>query len=502
MAPQKRDSTFIVLITIVIITTVYITIQVYRKIFKTGGDCKYKSEKNTKIKSVYNFDYNKPLTNYYIKTAYNCCSLSDNWVNMCALEYTIKQGCRCLDFEIYDVNGEPAIGTTLTKNGTSKDSYNHIGFDDMLKKVFMMGFSSRYVDCYEDPLILNFRIKARSVDIYNKMAYYLNKYKDKGKYLDSTYNYYSREKIDFDFDGITSISTLIEQATEERDNAFDAAVEAAEPANEAAAVAAAPTVVAAQAELNRLLNIGGSNTLTANISDLKDRLIIMISDCDISIMTSDECLLKEHVNILGARATLFGGAACGLGSGDTAGDITEINGNLIQINNSHVLDDANIIQDISLNITSNDYLVIMIPDDLKNRNTNYCYHKKQGIQMIGMLFQKNVPSKFKLEQDAKDGGWWEKEMSPDTDFGALEVRGSLDGYNKWFDDNGTAFIHKNHDVHEDGELFDENTCGKVGGNGTTTSGEDDDNDDDGNSFMSWLQSFIPGIKLNIKMLSM
>ena len=455
MAPQKRDSTFIVLITIVIITTVYITIQVYRKIFKTGGDCRYKSEKNTKIKSVYNLNYDEPLTNYYIKTAYNCCSLSDNWVNMCALEYTIKQGCRCLDFEIYDVNGEPVIGTTLSKNGTSKDSYNHIGFDDMLKKVFMMGFSSRYVGCDEDPLILNFRIKARSVDIYNKMAYYLNKYKDEGKYLESGYNYYSREKIDFDFEDVDT-----------------------------------PT------------SSTGSNTLTVNISYLKNRLIIMISDCDISIMTSDECLLKEHVNILGARATLFGGAACGLGSGSTAGEITEISGNLIQINNSHVLDDANIIQDISLNITSNNYLVIMIPDDLKNRNTNYCYHKKQGIQMIGMLFQKNVPSKFKLEQDAKDGGWWEKEMSPDTDFGALEVRGSLDGYNKWFDDNGTAFIHKNHDVHEDGELFDENTCGKVGGNGTTTSGEDDDNDDDGNSFMSWLQSFIPGIKLNIKMLSM
>ena len=94
MSLEKRDSTFIVLITIVIIITVYITIQVYRKIFKTGGECKYKSEKNTKIKNSIESDDTSTLKDYYIKTAYNCCSLSDNWVNMCALEYTIKQGCR------------------------------------------------------------------------------------------------------------------------------------------------------------------------------------------------------------------------------------------------------------------------------------------------------------------------------------------------------------------------------------------------------------------------
>ena len=319
------------------------------------------------------------------------------------------------------------------------------------------------------------------------MAYYLNKYKDKGKYLESDYNYYSREKIDFDFDGITSISTLIKQAETAEDEATDTAAAAA-----------------AVAERQRLETIGGSNTLTADISLLKDHLIIMISDCDISIMTSDECLLKEHVNILGARATLFGGAACGLGSdstaGDTAGDITEINSNLIQINNSHVLDDVNIIQNIKGNITDNDYLVIMIPDDLKNRNTNYCYHKKQGIQMIGMLFQKNVPSKFKLKQDAKDGGWWKKEHGMVTDFGNLEVRGSLDGYNKWFDDNETAFILKasvavdavdNYDVHEK-DNFEQNTCGKVSGS------IDDDNDNDGDnnnkynikSLLKWIYSFL------------
>jgi len=435
MSLEKRDSTFIVLITIVIIITVYITIQVYRKIFKTGGECKYKSEKNTKIKNSIESDDTSTLKDYYIKTAYNCCSLSDNWVNMCALEYTIKQGCRCLDFEIYDVNGEPVIGTTLTKNGTSKDSYNHIDFDDMLKKVFTMGFSSRYVGCYENPLILNFRIKARSVDIYNKMAYYINKYKDEDKYLDSNYNYYSRSKIDFKFQGVS-------------------------------------------AQISH-----GRNTLTTEVYTLKKKLIIMISDCDISIMTSDKCLLKEHVNILGARATIFGGAACSLGDNSvtsiTAGDITEISGNLIQINNSHVLDDANMIQDISGNITSNDYLVIMIPDDLKNRNTNYCYHKEQGIQMIGMLFQKNIPSKFKLKRDAEDGGWYERETDFfKSDFDALEVRGSLYGYNKWFDDNGTTFILKTNDVHESGTGFDKNTCGKVGG---TNESDDPDEQYDGES---------------------
>ena len=53
------------------------------------------------------------LRDFYIKTAYNCCAggaFKNDYVNVCALKTCIQQGARCLDFEIFDVNGAPVIG--------------------------------------------------------------------------------------------------------------------------------------------------------------------------------------------------------------------------------------------------------------------------------------------------------------------------------------------------------------------------------------------------------
>ena len=61
------------------------------------------------------------LYDYYIKTAYNACSggsYKNDFVNICNLKALIKQGVRCVDFEIYSVNGEPVVSTS-----TSDDYY-------------------------------------------------------------------------------------------------------------------------------------------------------------------------------------------------------------------------------------------------------------------------------------------------------------------------------------------------------------------------------------------
>ena len=55
------------------------------------------------------------LRDYYIKTAYNCCSAGkykNDFVNLCALKSCINQGARCLDFEIFSVNGQPVISVS------------------------------------------------------------------------------------------------------------------------------------------------------------------------------------------------------------------------------------------------------------------------------------------------------------------------------------------------------------------------------------------------------
>lgn len=59
------------------------------------------------------------LYDYYIKTCYNACSggsYKNNFVNICNLKAVIKQGVRCLDFEIYSVNDQPVVATSTVDN--------------------------------------------------------------------------------------------------------------------------------------------------------------------------------------------------------------------------------------------------------------------------------------------------------------------------------------------------------------------------------------------------
>ena len=82
------------------------------------------------------------LRDYYIKSSFNSCSrgkFQNDWVNLCALENVISQGCRVLDFEIYDIDVKfddklkpfLSLGAEVTKKLKNKDllllklSYDH-----------------------------------------------------------------------------------------------------------------------------------------------------------------------------------------------------------------------------------------------------------------------------------------------------------------------------------------------------------------------------------------
>ena len=133
---EGMDIKFTILSVIVLVLTTYILILVFNKILTKGENCKYEEPLYNNLQNIDgNTDATAKLREFYIKTAYNCCSVSDKWVNICALNYTIREGCRCLDFEIFDVNGEPVIGTTLAQNGTEKDSYNHLPLSDVLETI-------------------------------------------------------------------------------------------------------------------------------------------------------------------------------------------------------------------------------------------------------------------------------------------------------------------------------------------------------------------------------
>ena len=112
------------------------------------------------------------LRDFYIKTSYNCAavgSFKKDFVDICAIENGIKQGCRCLDFEIYSLKGKPVIGTSSVETNYIKESRNYIPFFKAMEVVASKSFNSPAPNQF-DPMILHFRIKSENVKIFNQIA--------------------------------------------------------------------------------------------------------------------------------------------------------------------------------------------------------------------------------------------------------------------------------------------------------------------------------------------
>lgn len=121
--------------------------------------------------------YQNPLRDYYIKTSYNSCAnggFRNDWVSLCALENVIKQGCRCLDFEVYEVDGRAVVATSDSTKVTEKGTYNSLSIDSVLKtiseKAVSNGMSTTECPNPYDPLLLHFRIKTAHIEVYNQIA--------------------------------------------------------------------------------------------------------------------------------------------------------------------------------------------------------------------------------------------------------------------------------------------------------------------------------------------
>ena len=78
------------------------------------------------------------LFDYYIKTAYNACSggsYKNDFVDICNLKAVIKQGVRCLDFEIYSVNDQPVVATSTSDDYFVKETFNTVSFGDIINTI-------------------------------------------------------------------------------------------------------------------------------------------------------------------------------------------------------------------------------------------------------------------------------------------------------------------------------------------------------------------------------
>ena len=162
----------IICITIIVLLVTYLIRQF------TKGRCPRTGKSSLSGIGRANEVYQHPLREYYIKTSYNSCSagqFQNDWVSLCALENVIQQGCRVLDFEVYQVDGKAVVATSNSIKYTEKGTYNSLSIDSVMKTVADKAVNNTMdggnaCPNPSDPLFLHFRIKTNHIEVYKQIA--------------------------------------------------------------------------------------------------------------------------------------------------------------------------------------------------------------------------------------------------------------------------------------------------------------------------------------------
>jgi hypothetical protein len=131
-----------------------------------------------------NPDFSGNLFDYYIKTAYNSCSggsYKNDYVDICNLKAVIKQGVRCLDFEIYSIDNQPVVATSIDDNYHVKETYNSVPFggsNSVMETIKSYAFANGTSPNPTDPLIIHLRIKSTNQEMYTNLATIFSNYDD------------------------------------------------------------------------------------------------------------------------------------------------------------------------------------------------------------------------------------------------------------------------------------------------------------------------------------
>ena len=168
-----------IIIIMIIVTVVLAIVYFYYVKNLMPRECSIMENKygtiNGNIKSINLTDPNcgYTLKDYYIKSSYNCCSggsYKHDFVNLCNLKNVLKQGVRCLDFEVYSINNIPVVATSTDPSFYIKETYNSVLFSDVMNIVVNYAFSGGTSPNPNDPIIFHLRIKSNNLEMYKNLA--------------------------------------------------------------------------------------------------------------------------------------------------------------------------------------------------------------------------------------------------------------------------------------------------------------------------------------------
>ena len=152
---------------------------------------------NGRIKSITSNDpqFGHHLNEYYIKSAYNCCSIGsykNDYVDICSLKNVIKQGVRGLDFEIYSIDDQPVVASSTMPSYYIKETYNYLPFSQVMNIIKNYAFSASNAPNFGDPILIHLRIKSTNQAMYQNFAKLLQSYNS--LLLDKTYSFENQGK--------------------------------------------------------------------------------------------------------------------------------------------------------------------------------------------------------------------------------------------------------------------------------------------------------------------
>jgi hypothetical protein len=130
-----------------------------------------------------------------VKTAYNACSggsYKNDYVDLCNLKSLLKQGVRGLDFEIYSVKDQPVVATSTVDNFYVKETFNSVGFHDVMETLKNYAFATSGAPNPNDPLILHLRIKSNNPEMFTNLAKIFKSYENLLLGKDYSYENYGK----------------------------------------------------------------------------------------------------------------------------------------------------------------------------------------------------------------------------------------------------------------------------------------------------------------------
>jgi hypothetical protein len=182
---QLKESTAVVLIGVITLMIILIALLYYFYYSRLRSkNCKSMDsiygDLNGKIKSIDSSEqFNYTFKDYYIKTAYNCCSggnYKNDYVDLCSMKDLLKQGVRGLDFEIFSINDQPVVATSTSDSYYVKETFNYINFVDVMNVIRDYAFATSTAPNALDPIIVHLRIKSTNQAMYKNFAKLLESY--------------------------------------------------------------------------------------------------------------------------------------------------------------------------------------------------------------------------------------------------------------------------------------------------------------------------------------